>query len=208
MDLSFLLLGFFTGLSFILAIGPQNLFVIEQGLKNQFVFIICLICSLSDLILIFIGILLFHYLDNLLTQTVENILSILLILFLVNFIKNKYKENASIKPFNYGESSKSTKAIILKVLGFTFLNPHVYSDTVFVLGNISKNFLFSQKLSFGIGASFSSFIFFYLIGYLSKYFSRYLNKPKIWRILNLFIIIFMSFIILLVVLDMVNSNLK
>ena len=180
MDLSFLLLGFFTGLSFILAIGPQNLFVIEQGLKNQFVFIICLICSLSDLILIFIGILLFHYLDNFLTQTVENILSILLILFLVNFIKNKYKENASIKPFNYEESSKSTKAIILKVLGFTFLNPHVYSDTVFILGNISKNFLISQKLSFGIGASLNSFIFFFLIGYLSRSFSRYLNKPKIW----------------------------
>ena len=208
MDLSFLLLGFFTGLSFILAIGPQNLFVIEQGLKNQFVFIICLICSLSDLILIFIGILLFHYLDNFLTQTVENILSILLILFLVNFIKNKYKENASIKPINFEVSSGSFKAMILKVLGFTFLNPHVYSDTVFVLGNISKNFLISQKLSFGIGASLSSFIFFFLIGYLSKYFSRYLNKPKIWRILNLFIIIFMSFIILLVVLDMINSNLK
>ena len=208
MDLSFLAFGFLTGLSFILAIGPQNLFVIEQGLKNQFVFIICLLCSLSDSILIFIGILLFHYLDNFLTQTVENILSILLILFLVNFIKNKYKENASKKPFNFEESSRSFKAIILKVLGFTFLNPHVYSDTVFVLGNISKNFLISQKFSFGIGASLSSFIFFFLIGYLSKYFSRFLNKTKIWRILNLFIIIFMSFIILFIVLDMINSNLK
>ena len=195
-------------MSFILAIGPQNLFVIEQGLKNQFVFIICLICSISDLILIFIGILLFHYLDNFLTQTVENILSILLILFLVNFIKNKFKENASKKAFSFFESSRSFKAIILKVLGFTFLNPHVYSDTVFVLGNISKNFLISQKFSFGIGASLSSFIFFFLIGYLSKYFSRFLNKTKIWRILNLFIIIFMSFIILFIVLDMINSNLK
>ena len=208
MDFSFLLLGFLTGLSFILAIGPQNLFVIEQGLKNQFVFIICLICSISDLILIFIGILLFHYLDNLLTQTVENILSTLLILFLINFIKNKYKENSSSKAFTFKESSRSFKAIILKLLGFTFLNPHVYSDTVFVLGNISKNFLISQKFSFGIGASLSSFIFFFIIGYLSKYFSRYLNKTKIWRILNLLIIIFMSFIILFVVLDMINSNLK
>ncbi len=208
MDLSFLLLGFFTGLSFILAIGPQNLFVIEQGLKNQFVFIICLICSLSDLILIFIGILIFHYLDNFLTQRVENILSILLILFLVNFIKNKYKENLSLKSLNFDESSGSFKAIILKVLGFTFLNPHVYSDTVFVLGNISKNFHILQKLSFGIGASLSSFIFFFLIGYLSKYFSRYLNKTIIWRFLNLFIIIFISFIIILIVLDMINSNLK
>ena len=63
MDFSFLVFGFLTGLSFILAIGPQNLFVIEQGLKNQFIFTVCIICSISDFILIFIGILLFHYID-------------------------------------------------------------------------------------------------------------------------------------------------
>ena len=206
MDFSFLLFGFLTGLSFILAVGPQNLFVIEQGLKNQFVFIICLICSLSDLILIFIGILLFHYLDDLLTQTVENILSILLILFLINFIKSKYKSNILKHDFSFEENSNNFKPILFKVLGFTFLNPHVYSDTVFVLGNLSKNFHISQKVSFGIGASLSSFIFFFLIGYLSKYFSIYLKKQFIWKILNLFIIFFMSFIIILVLLDMINSN--
>ena len=59
--MDFLLLGFFTGLSLILAIGAQNIFVIEQGLKKQHIFLVCLICSLSDLILIFIGIFLFHY---------------------------------------------------------------------------------------------------------------------------------------------------
>ena len=206
MDFSFLLFGFLTGLSFILAVGPQNLFVIEQGLKNQFVFIICLICSLSDLILIFIGILLFHYLDDLLTQTVENILSILLILFLINFIKSKYKSNILKHDFSFEENSNNFKPILFKVLGFTFLNPHVYSDTVFVLGNLSKNFHIFQKVSFGIGASLSSFIFFFLIGYLSKYFSSYLKKQFIWKILNLFIIFFMSFIIILVLLDMINSN--
>tara|TARA_B100001094_G_C17838465_1_gene626757 strand:+ start:106 stop:729 length:624 start_codon:yes stop_codon:yes gene_type:complete len=206
MDFSFLLFGFLTGLSFILAVGPQNLFVIEQGLKNQFVFIICLICSLSDLILIFIGILLFHYLDDLLTQTVENILSILLILFLINFIKSKYKSNILKHDFSFEENSNNFKPILFKVLGFTFLNPHVYSDTVFVLGNLSKNFHIFQKVSFGIGASLSSFIFFFLIGYLSKYFSIYLKKQFIWKILNLFIIFFMSFIIILVLLDMINSN--
>ena len=59
--MEFLLLGFFTGLSLILAIGAQNIFVIEQGLKKQHIFLVCLICSLSDLILIFVGIFLFHY---------------------------------------------------------------------------------------------------------------------------------------------------
>ena len=69
--MSFLLLGFFTGLSLILAIGAQNIFVIEQGLKKQYIFLVCLICSLSDLILIFLGIFLFEYFRNFITDTVE-----------------------------------------------------------------------------------------------------------------------------------------
>ena len=207
MELSFLAFGFLTGLSFILAIGPQNLFVIEQGLKNQFVFTVCIICSISDFILIFIGILLFHYIDSLLNQTVENILSILLILFLANFIRNKFNENISSVSINSQENLKFFKLVVLRVLGFTFLNPHVYSDTVFILGNMSKNFIFGQKISFGIGASFSSLLFFFLIGYLSKYFSKFINRPQIWRFLNIFIIIFMSFIILFVISDIINSNL-
>ena len=207
MDLSFFLLGFLTGLSFILALGPQNLFVIEQGLKNQFVFTVCIICSISDFVLIFIGILLFHYLDSYLNSTVENILSILLILFLLNFIRNKLREFNSSVLINFEENSNTFKPIIFRVLGFTFLNPHVYSDTVFILGNMSKNFMFSNKISFGIGASLSSFLFFFTIGYLSKYFSKFINKPQIWKFLNIFIIIFMSFIILFVISDMINSNL-
>ena len=207
MDLSFLAFGFLTGLSFILAIGPQNLFVIEQGLKNQFVFTVCIICSISDFILIFIGILLFHYIDSFLNQTVENILNVLLILFLANFIRNKFNENKSSVPINFKENLKPFKSVVIRVFGFTFLNPHVYSDTVFILGNMSKNFMYGQKISFGIGASFSSLLFFFLIGYLSKYFSKFINKPQIWKFLNIFITIFMSFIILLVISDIINSNL-
>ena len=79
--MEYLLLGFITGLSLIFAIGAQNIFVIEQGLKKQYVFLVCLICSISDLILIFIGILLFQYLENLFNTTIELILNILLFLF-------------------------------------------------------------------------------------------------------------------------------
>ena len=62
--MSYLILGFFTGMSLILVIGAQNLFVIEQGLKKQFVFIVCLVCAVSDFLLIFIGIFLFQYFEN------------------------------------------------------------------------------------------------------------------------------------------------
>tara|TARA_B100001123_G_scaffold381379_1_gene451760 strand:- start:88 stop:711 length:624 start_codon:yes stop_codon:yes gene_type:complete len=206
MDFSLFIFGLLTGLSFILAIGPQNLFVIEQGLKNQHVFLVCSICSLSDLFLIFLGIFLFHFLENFLNQTLENLLNIALILFLLNFIKGKLQEYKFIHSLNTNLNLYSLRSVILKVLGLTFLNPHVYSDTVFVLGNISKNFLVTQKFSFGIGASLSSFIFFFLIGYLSKYFSKYINRPHFWKYLNLFIILFMSLIIIFIIFDIIDTN--
>ena len=94
--------------------------------------------------------------------------------------------------------------ILLKTLGFTYLNPHVYSDTVFFLGNFSKNFIISQKIFFGIGASIASFLFFFLIGYLSKYLSKFATKQKVWNIINILIIIFMSFLTLFIITRMIN----
>ena len=189
--MSFLFLGFFTGLSLILAIGAQNIFVIEQGLKKQFVFIVCLICAISDFILIFLGIFLFHYFDSFFTPLIELIFNILLLLFLLNFIWGKIKENK--KEIKIDESNIRTSFFktIYRTLAFTYLNPHVYSDTVFFLGNFSKNFLVSQKYLFGIGASISSLIFFFTLGYLSKYLSDYLKNDKIWKTINLIIILFM-----------------
>jgi len=188
----FLLLGFFTGLSLILAIGAQNIFVIEQGLKKQHVFLVCLICSISDLILIFLGIFLFHYFIQYFNSTIELIFNILLIIFLIHFIYSKIKVFNSSIDFNSNTKDISKFNILLKTLGFTYLNPHVYSDTVFFLGNFSKNFLINQKVLFGLGASIASFLFFFLIGYLSTYLSKYAQDQKIWKIINLFIIIFMS----------------
>ena len=190
--MEFLLLGFFTGLSLILAIGAQNIFVIEQGLKKQHIFLVCLICSLSDLILIFLGIFLFHYFVQYFNSTIELIFNILLIIFLLHFIYSKIKVYNSSINFNSDTKNISTLNILFKTLGFTYLNPHVYSDTVFFLGNFSKNFLINDKIIFGIGASVASFLFFFLIGYLSKFLSKYAQRQNIWKIINLFIIVFMS----------------
>ena len=84
--MEFLFLGFFTGLSLILALGAQNVFVIEQGLKKQYVFIVCLICSISDLILIFLGIFLFEYFNEIFTKQIELLFNILLFIFLIYFM--------------------------------------------------------------------------------------------------------------------------
>ena len=197
--MEYALLGFFTGLSLILALGAQNIFVIEQGLKKQYVFLICLICSISDLILIFLGIFVFHYFNQYFNQTIELIFNILLIIFLLHFIYTKIKTHYSDINFHNELTSISKTNIIIKTLGFTYLNPHVYSDTVFFLGNFSKNYLLNQKISFGIGAAIASFLFFFALGYLSNYLSKYAKSKKVWKVINIFIICFMSILILFII---------
>ena len=87
--MEYLLIGFLTSLSLILAIGAQNIFVIEQGLKKQHIFLVCFVCSISDLILIFLGIFLFHYFIQYFNSTIELIFNILLIIFLIHLFIQK-----------------------------------------------------------------------------------------------------------------------
>ena len=190
--------GFTTGLSFILAIGAQNLFVIEQGIKKNHIFLVTTICAISDFILIFLGIFIFYSVQTYLTDSLTLILNILLIIFLLYFIWGKLKTfKVPLEISNNNQISKTT--IISLTLGFTFLNPHVYSDTVFILGNLSKSYnLLEQKIYFGLGASFASFLFFYFIGY-SAYFLRiyFLNK-KIWNIINIIIISYLTLLVIFI----------
>ena len=202
--MEYLVLGFVTGLSLILAIGAQNIFVIEQGLKKQHIFLVCFVCSISDLILIFLGIFLFHYFTQYFNSTVEFIFNILLIVFLIHFIYLKIKSFNSKVNFNDEVPDISKFDIFLRTLGFTYLNPHVYSDTVFFLGNFSKNFIINQKIFFGAGALIASFIFFFVIGYLSKYLSQYAKNEKVWKTINLFIISFMSLLTIFVIMETFN----
>ena len=138
--------GFSTGLSFILAIGAQNLFVMEQGIKKNHIFLVTTICAISDFLLIFLGIFIFYSIQSFLNKGITLILNVLLICFLLYFIWGKiknFRENLILSDQN----QKSKSVIISQTLGFTFLNPHVYSDTVFMLGNLSKSYqFFHQKI--------------------------------------------------------------
>ena len=204
--MSFLIFGFFTGLSLILAIGAQNIFVIEQGLKKQYIFLVCLICSISDFILIFLGIFLFQYFGNFFNSTIELILNILLFIFLAHFIYGKISIQKNKINFNQEVKSITLIGIITKTLAFTYLNPHVYSDTVFFLANFSKNFNIIDKYYFGVGASIASLVFFFILGYLSKYLSKYLQSESVWKKINLLIIIFMSILAFYVLLEILSFN--
>ena len=195
-----LILGFLTGGSLILAIGPQNLFVIEQGLKRNFVFTVTTICTVSDILLIFLGIFIYHIFHTI-SLEVEVILNIVLVLFLVRFIKEKINEFRTNHKIKNIKKSQNLKNIIFKTLGFTYLNPHVYSDTVFILGNLSKNFKLEDKFYFALGASLASIIFFYSLGYMSSMFAGFIKKKSTWKYINTFIITFMSILVIYISYD-------
>ena len=177
MSISDFIQGFIIGSSLIIAIGPQNLYVINQGLKKNFIFIVVLICSLSDSLLIVCGI----YLSNNILSLNPSVITIMkliggiwLILYGVNKIKNSRNHVINNKEFN----EVSFVKVVMTTLAITYANPHVYLDTVILLGSISVNF--DSKLYFGLGAIFSSFVFFFSLGYFSNFLSQYIKSQKGW----------------------------
>ena len=177
MSISDFIQGFIIGSTLILAIGPQNLYVINQGLKKNFVFIVVLICSLSDSLLIVCGI----YLSNNILSLNTSIITIMkliggiwLILYGINKIKNSRQHEIKSNEFNEASFTK----VVFTTLAITYANPHVYLDTVILLGSISINF--DSKLYFGLGAICASFIFFFSLGYFSNFLSQYIKSPKVW----------------------------
>ena len=175
--------GFYLGFSLILAVGPQNLYVIEQGLKRNHVFLVCLICSISDLIFIVIGTIAFYYFSKT-NPIVDLILNLFLLVFIFYFIWNKVNALAEVHSINLVYRKDPVGAVVLKTLAFTYLNPHVYSDTIFIIGGFSKDYILNEKIAFVIGASISSFIYFFSLGYASSYFTNFINNQSSWRFIN------------------------
>jgi len=175
--------GFIIGLSLIIAIGPQNLFVIRQGLRKSFVFSVCLICSISDGVLIIIGITLSTYLDNFspfLINILKIIGSIWIIVYGIIKIKNSFMKNK----IYFENENEIIRNVILTALALTFLNPHVYLDTVILIGTIALNF--QNKIMFGSGVVLSSFIFFFSLGYFSKYLSKFIQNKNTFFWMDVF----------------------
>ena len=111
------------------------------------------------------------------TKTVTLFFNLALIVFLVHFIWGKIKSFHTPLEVNTSNEASSKSTIIAQTLGFTFLNPHVYSDTVFILGNLSKSFVsLDQKILFGLGAALASFLFFYFIGYMGYFLRQYAGE--------------------------------
>ncbi|WP_220464426.1 LysE/ArgO family amino acid transporter [Psychrobacter sp. GP33] len=185
--------GFFLGLSLILAIGSQNAFVLKQGLRREHVFLICLFCAVSDALLISAGVAGFGSV----TERYPHIVDIAKIagsLFLLVYgLLSLY---TSIKVSHAlstdGEVVTSLTKALLLCFGFTWLNPHVYLDTLVLVGMVSTGA--SSKLLFGSGAVSASFVFFFALGYGSRLLKPLFANPKAWNILDALVGILMLYL--------------
>jgi L-lysine exporter family protein LysE/ArgO len=175
--------GFFTGLSLIVAIGAQNAFVIRQGLTKKHVLLVVTICAVADAALIALGIAGLGAIISGLPWLLEVIRWFgvaYLSWFGVRSIMSAFK-NESMDAS--GAQSLSKGKVVAAVLGFTLLNPHVYLDTVILVGSVANQFG-QDRWAFGIGAMFASVVWFFSIGFGARAASGLMSKPIFWRILD------------------------
>ena len=182
--------GILSGLALIIAIGAQNAFVIRQGLQRQHVLTVVLFCAISDALLIAAG-------TVGLGKAIESAPEVLeivrwfgvtyLIFFGLKSLRSAFRHNTlTLEQGNL----VSRKRTILTVLGLTFLNPHVYLDTVIFLGSIANQFP-ADKWFFSAGAMTASFLWFFFIGFGSKMAARFMVKVIFWKVLDLAVAIIM-----------------
>ncbi len=187
--LSAFLSGFILGLSLILAIGAQNSFVLRQGLMNRHVFIVALFCSLSDALLIGIGVVGISLFLNNYIDLVSDWLFGISAIWLAGYGILRLRDAVIGKSVLIAENSLVNGLVstlsFLSVL--TFANPHVYLDTVVLIGSVSQQFPDNTKLAYVLGASIASFVFFFSLAYGAKLLSPIMQKPIAWRILDSFI---------------------
>jgi L-lysine exporter family protein LysE/ArgO len=182
--------GFFTGLSLIIAIGAQNAFVIRQGLTRKHVLLVVAICAVSDAALIVLGVAGLGALISGLPWLLE-IIRWFGVLYLTWFGIKSLRSAFKVQALDAsGVQSASAKSVVLSVLGFTFLNPHVYLDTVILLGSIGNQFG-PDKWWFTLGAVAASFVWFSSIGFGAKAASRFMAKPVFWKVLDILIAVVM-----------------
>jgi L-lysine exporter family protein LysE/ArgO len=178
--------GFFLGLSLIIAIGAQNAFVLRHGILQQHIFYIALFCAVSDTALILLGVTGISFFFNNFVDKFSNILFGISSIWLSGYgiirLMSVFKSNSSIN------IEKTTVKALFPTLAalfiLTFANPHVYLDTVILIGSIAQQFSGELKIGFTIGASLASFVFFFGLAYGAQLLAPIMQKPNSWRMLD------------------------
>ena len=175
--------GFALSLTLILAIGAQNAFVLRQGLRHVHVFWVCFTCALSDAVLIAAGVAGFGALAEA-VPWFETAMryggAAFLIWYGFQNARAAWQGGQALQAD--GQASQSLRATLLTVLALTWLNPHVYLDTVVLLGSISAQY--ENRLIFGAGAVTASFVFFFALGYGARVLKPLFAQPRSWQILD------------------------
>ncbi len=176
--------GFALGGSLIIAIGAQNAFILRQGLLRSNVFILCLIASMADALLILAGVAGFGTLINS-SPTLLTIVTAGGAVFLLAYAALAAKRAWQPKIMEAAQQAAPTLArAITTLLAFTFLNPHVYLDTVVLLGGLSGSYEGQARAMFGAGAMVASFVWFFSLGYGARWLTPLFAKPSAWRVLD------------------------
>jgi L-lysine exporter family protein LysE/ArgO len=178
--------GFLLGASLIVAIGAQNAFVLRQGLKHEFVFIVCLICSLSDALLIAVGVAGFGTLVAR-SHVLLFWVTIAGALFLFEYGVLSFRRAVRSETMQPSEAKPSLRAAIATCLALTFLNPHVYLDTVLLIGSLSGRHAGAARFAYAIGAALASFVWFFGLGYGAALLQPIFADRRAWRILDIVI---------------------
>ena len=187
--------GLALGLSLILAIGAQNAFVLRQGLRREHVFAICLVCSLSDAVLISFGVSGFHGLTGRLAWLEPALRyggAAFLFWYGAKSLLSALRSSTSLLADEERPAAPLGRTLLI-CLALTWLNPHVYLDTVVMLGMLSRGFP-GLEPSFALGAMSASFIFFFTLGYGARLLRPFFAKPKTWRAFEILIAALMWFI--------------
>ena len=190
--LSAALSGFALGASLITAIGAQNAFTLRQGLIRSHVFILCLICALSDALLIAAGV---AGVGTIVAQSPTLIMVVTVggAVFLATYAFMAFRR--ALRPTAMAAGTPEglpLKTAVATCLAFTFLNPHVYLDTVVLLGSLSAAFEGSERAAYGAGAVVSSFVWFFALGYGARLLAPLFARPAAWRVLDVLIGLVMS----------------
>lgn len=173
------------GLSLIVVIGSQNAFLLRQGLRNEHVFAVSLTCALSDAILIALGVAGFGTIIGMapwLDPVMRYGGAAFLIFYGAANMRSALRSSETLASGNSAEK-QSLKAAVLTCFALTWLNPHVYLDTVMLLGSISTQFS-GFEFMFAAGAILASFLFFFSLGYGAKWLRPLFAKPSAWRVLE------------------------
>lgn len=176
--------GFLLGSSLILAIGAQNAFVLRQGLRQEYVFAVCAVCAVSDAILIAAGVAGFGVLMTALPWLAPAMRfggAAFLLAYALRSLWSAWHNRSALNPS--ADTRKSLGATVLTCLAFTWLNPHVYLDTVVLLGSVSTRYA-GQRMAFALGAMSASLLFFFALGYGARLLRPLFANPKAWRVLD------------------------